>query len=220
MINWILRHGQTDYSVQHLVNGDPAGGVELNSAGRQTCLLRRASSRLHDVSTWITSEFPRAQQTASLLMEPAAIDLVIDPRLNELSYGIFEGGPFLSYGAWLEHHGADKRPDGAAESQREGILRMLNGLQAVTKLPGDRVIVGHGLLVSVLKWGLSSSRDETLPLFLPEAPYVDPLMLNDDELTDLATTLADRIRRPDTSGRAATFDGKCPLLEMKDSRHA
>jgi probable phosphoglycerate mutase len=153
-------------------------------------------------------------------MEQAATELVVEPRLNELAYGIFEGEPFLSYGAWLDHHGADKRPVGAAESQREGILRMLCGLQAVPGFPGDRVIVGHGLLLSVLKWGLSSSTDESLPLFLPEAPYVDPLILGDDELTDLVTTLVDRIGRPDTSTSAATFDGTCPLLEMKDSRYA
>lgn len=221
MTSWVLRHGQTDHSVHHLVNGDPTGRVELNSVGRRTCLAARASSRPGDAPTWITSEFLRAQQTAALLIGPAAADLVVvEPRLNELAYGVFEGGPFLSYGDWLRHHGADARPEGAGESQREGVLRMLSGLQDAIELPDDRVIVGHGLLVSVLKWGLSSSGADALPLFLPEAPYVEPLVLDDAELTDLVTTLVDRIGRPDKHGSAATFDGTCPLLEMKDSRYA
>ncbi|MEU4607195.1 hypothetical protein AB0F43_29785 [Kribbella sp. NPDC023972] len=66
------------------------------------------------------------------------------------------------------------RPEGAGESQREAILRMLAALRAVTDYPGDRVIAGHGLMVSVLTWGVGPQR-ETLPLFLPEAPNVEPL---------------------------------------------
>ncbi len=221
MTSWILRHGQTDHSVHYLVNGDPAGCVELNSGGRQTCLAARASSRLGDVPTWITSEFLRAQQTAALLIGPAGADrVIVEAHLNELDYGVFEGGPFLSYGDWLGHHGCDSRPEGAAESQREGILRMLSGLQTAFEFPGDRVIVGHGLLISVLTWGRRLSGCEALPLLLPEAPYVEPMVLSDDELTDLIATLVDRIGRPDEHGSAATFDGKCPLLEMKDSRYA
>jgi probable phosphoglycerate mutase len=128
-----------------------------------------------------------------LLMGSSTSEPLVDPQLNELDYGIFEGAPFLSYGEWLDRHGADEPPEGAAETQREGILRMLKALSVVHGHPGDRVIVGHGLLTSVLIWGLSSRRQARLPLFLPEAPYVEPLALSDDELTDLTAVLLDRI---------------------------
>lgn len=220
MITWILRHGQTDNSVRHLVNGDPARAIYLNDAGQDA--YRRAVSMpgLSDVQTWITSEFVRARQTARLLMRLPTDEPWTDPRLNELDYGTFEGGPFLSYGDWLVRHGADERPDGAAESQREGILRMLTGLRGVVERPGDRVVVGHGLLISVLTWGLHRPSGETLPLFLPEAPYVEPLPLPDDQFADLIATLLDRIGQPEGRSPAATFDGTCPLLETKDSRYA
>ncbi|MET7283300.1 histidine phosphatase family protein [Kribbella sp. NPDC005582] len=193
MVNLICRHAQTDYSVQHRVNGDPTYPILLNRVGRQTCRQQRASSRFSGVQSWITSEFPRTRQTGRLLMGPSTREPLVDPQLNELDYGVFEGTPFLSYGEWLGQHGADERPEGATESQREGILRMLSALAGMPNHLGDRVIIGHGLLTSVLIWGLSSHHLESLPLFLPEAPYVEPLTLSDDELKDLVTALHDRI---------------------------
>ncbi|WP_405060318.1 histidine phosphatase family protein [Kribbella sp. NBC_01505] len=193
MNSLIYRHGQTDYSMQHRVNGDPAYPILLNRAGHRACGRARASMPSSDTRTWITSEFPRARQTTMLLMGSSTAEPLVDPQLNELDYGMFEGTPFLSYGEWLDRNGADERPEGAAESQREGIVRMLRGLSVVPTYPGDRVIVGHGLLTSVLTWGLNSPRHEILPLLLPEAPYVEPLVLPDDELTGLVATLLERI---------------------------
>jgi len=216
---WILRHGQTDHSVQHLVNGDPARAIDLNRAGQEACRQAASLPHLSGTQTWITSEFLRARQTCRILMGLPLVEPLADQRLNELDYGAFEGGPFLSYGAWLALHGADERPEAATESQREGILRMLTGLRGVLEYPGDRVVVGHGLLMSVLTWGLHRS-SETLPLFLPEAPYVEPLLLRDDQLADLIATLLDRIGQVEARSPAATFDGTCPLLEKKDSRYA
>ena len=64
---YILRHGQTDFSKQYLVNGDPTRAIRLNDEGVRSCCLSRSVLPLHSVRTWVTSEFPRAQQTASLL---------------------------------------------------------------------------------------------------------------------------------------------------------
>ncbi|MFC9693295.1 histidine phosphatase family protein [Kribbella sp. NPDC056951] len=199
MINLIYRHGHTDYSVQHRVNGDPSFPVLLSRVGWQTCRRAQASMPSANVRTWISSEFPRARQTTMVLMGSSSTEPVVEPRLNELDYGVFEGTPFLSYGGWLTQRGPDQRPEGAAESQRQGIVRMLSGLSAVLNHPGDRVIVGHGLLTSVLTWAVNAPRHETLPLFLPEAPYVEPLVLSDDELTDLLAMLADRIAPSDVA---------------------
>ncbi|WP_165556126.1 histidine phosphatase family protein [Kribbella pittospori] len=192
MINFILRHGQTDPSVQHMVNGDPTCPVYLNRAGEQACIRVRSSIDARNVGTWVTSEFPRAQQTAQLLIGSSVTSVRVERGLNELDYGTFEGAPFLAYGDWLARHGADKRPKGSAESQREAILRMLEALRTITHYPGDRVVIAHGLLVSVLVWGLSESH-ESMPLFMPEAPYLKPLEVPDEELVDLLASLISRL---------------------------
>lgn len=200
MINFILRHGQTDHSLQHLVNGDPTCPVYLNRAGEQTCIRVRSSIDFRDVRTWVTSDFPRAQQTARLLKGSSVTSVRVERGLNELDYGTFEGAPFLTYGDWLARHGADKRPRGSAESQREAILRMLEALRTVTGYPGDRVIIAHGLLVSVLAWGLSEPRESMPPLFMPEAPYLKPLEVPDGELVDLLATLISRLTAAEIAG--------------------
>ena len=152
MTTYILRHGQTDYSKRYPVNGDPAQPIHLTKEGRQSLSLGWSTLPLHAVRTWLTSEFQRSQQTASLLMGVPTTDLVIDPRLNELDYGKFEGRPFLEYAVWLDCHGPSERPTGGTESQRDGIRRMLAGVLAAVERPGPRVLVAHGLLASVLLW--------------------------------------------------------------------
>ncbi|RZU29884.1 putative phosphoglycerate mutase [Streptomyces sp. BK022] len=238
MTTYILRHGQTNYSKRYLVNGDPEKGIHLDEEGRASLSHAWTTLPLHSVATWLTSEFPRARQTTSLLMGVPSAGLVVDARLNELDYGQFEDGPFLDYAVWLDAHGADERPPDASESQREGIRRMLTGLLSACEHPGPRVLVGHGLMVSVLLWYRERGEGEPMPLFLPEAPYVEPIAIPDDELPVLITTLLDdldssmcekisgaggtAIFRISEGPAVATVDSVSPShsLDKKDLPHA
>ncbi|MDQ0750190.1 putative phosphoglycerate mutase [Streptomyces africanus] len=237
MTTHVLRHGPTDYSRRYLVNGDPARPIHLNEDGRQALTRGWSSLPLHSVRTWMASEFPRAQQTANLLMGVPGPELIIDPRLNELDYGDFEGGPFLDYAAWLDEHRADERPPASAESQIEGIRRMLTGVLAALDHPGPRVLVAHGLLVSVLLWHRARTPDQAMPLFFPEAPYVEPIAIPDEELPEFIGTLMNDLegaerRAADTNGgrifrngndsAVATVDSASPShsQDQKDLPHA
>ncbi|MFJ7775047.1 histidine phosphatase family protein [Streptomyces yangpuensis] len=214
MTTYILRHGQTNYSKRYLVNGDPAKHIHLNEEGRQSLGRAWTTLPLHSVETWLTSEFPRARQTTSLLMGVPAGNLISDARLNELDYGEFEGSPFLEYAVWLDSHGAGQQPPGARESQREGIRRMLTGVLAALEYPGPRVLVGHGLLVSVLLWQRARPAGEPMPLFFPEAPYVEPVSIDDDELPLLITALLDDLDADVHHERAA--DGDAAVLRIRE----
>ncbi|MDI3417296.1 histidine phosphatase family protein [Streptomyces luteolus] len=193
MTTHILRHGETHYSREYLVNGDPSRAIPLSKAGVQSCGLVWHTLPLRQVSTWFSSEFRRARQTASMLMGVPEQGPVVDPQLNELDYGDFEGGPFLEYAAWLEEHGGRRRPPGARECQREGIERMLVGLQATVEHPGPRVVVCHGLLVSVLLWYRERPAGESMPLFFPEAPCVQPVSFEDEELLSCVKSLLNAV---------------------------
>ncbi|WP_382465444.1 histidine phosphatase family protein [Streptomyces noursei] len=198
MTTHILRHGETQYSRQYLVNGDPTRPIPLSKDGVLSCGLVWHTLPLRQVSTWLSSEFPRARQTASRLMGVPEPGPVVDARLNELDYGDFEGGPFLKYASWLQKHGGRCRPPGARESQREGIERMLVGLQAAVEHPSPRVIVCHGLLVSVLHWYRERSAGDSMPLFFPEAPYVQPISFEDEDLLRcVKSLLADIAAEPE-----------------------
>ncbi|MEV0491908.1 hypothetical protein [Streptomyces atratus] len=104
--------------------------------------------------------------------------------------------------------------------------------------PGPRVLVGHGLMVSVLLWYRERTEGEPMPLFLPEAPYVEPIAISDDELPVLITALLDdldsgmcekitgaggtAIFRISEGQAVATVDSVSPShsLDKKDLPHA
>jgi len=235
-MTYLIRHGQTDYSSKYLVNGDPGLPLALSDAGVRGCALARASLPVTGVKTWLASGFPRAQQTAALLMDAPSSDLVTEPRLNELGYGIFEGGPFLTYAAWLRRHGPRQRPPAAQESQWEGIARMLQGVRAALDLPGPRILVAHGLLISVLRWQRDRDGDQIVPLFFPEARCLEPLAISDSTLSawtdrllaELGTEAHDNMAKAGEceilgagDGQLlATFDPVSHPPEEKDSPHA
>lgn len=52
---------------------------------------------------------------------------------------------------------------------------MLLGLKDCLALPGPRLVVGHGLLLSVLFRQRGRPEGDAAPLFFPEAPCVQPL---------------------------------------------
>lgn len=223
MTTYVLRHGPTEYSQRYLVNGDPANPIHLNEDGRPALTKGWSSLPLHRVRTWRASEFLRVQQTANLLMGVPRPTLVTEPRLNELDYGEFEGRPFLEYAAWLDEHGADERPPGSTESQSESIRRMLSGVLASLDHPGPRVVVAHGLLVSVLLWHRARTPDLAIPLFLPEAPCVEPIAIPDEELPALIGTLMKDLEcraqhhAADTGDSGIFRNGNGPAVATVDS---
>ncbi|WP_423247383.1 phosphoglycerate mutase family protein [Streptomyces decoyicus] len=64
----LLRHGPTQYSTRYLLNGDPALPLGLTEEGVRMCAETRDAVHSSGVRTWLTSDFPRARQTANLLM--------------------------------------------------------------------------------------------------------------------------------------------------------
>lgn len=198
MTTFAIRHGRTSYSARYLVNGDPSVPVLLDHEGLGSIDTLRRHLPVGEIETFVPSGFPRARQTVQLLTgyEPGHGD----SRLNELDYGGFEGRPFLEYARWLRANGPWARPAGAPESQREVMMRMLAGLAAQLNTRGPRLIVCHGLLLSLLCWHRDSGDDgEPIPLFFAEAPYLVPLIAADEEITDWTTALLSRLRNESRS---------------------
>ncbi|WP_435176388.1 histidine phosphatase family protein [Actinacidiphila sp. bgisy145] len=220
MTTFLLRHASTSYSSRHQVNGDPSLRLPLNEEGVAACHRLRDAGTLSSARTWITSAFPRAQQTAVLLAGATQRAFRVDSRLNEIDYGDFEGGPFLDYAAWLGRHGPWKRPPGSAESQREAFTRMLTGLRDALVRPGPRVIITHGLVLSLVTWALSEAPGAAVPLFFPEAPCLEPFVIADARLHRLTARLlydigANRIHAQ-TGGDGSSRPGGMPVLATFD----
>jgi probable phosphoglycerate mutase len=110
VITYLLRHGQTPFSASYRVNGDPRLALFLDETGREQCRLARSAILVAEIRSCVTSGFPRAFQTAKLMLERASVSVTSDWQLDELDYGAFEGRPFTEYAAWLGQHGPRASP--------------------------------------------------------------------------------------------------------------
>lgn len=214
MSTYFARHGRTPYSARYLVNGDPGVPVLLDDEGALCARRSRPLVREMGVRACWTSSFPRTRQTADLLLEEISCPRSVEARLDEPDYGTFEGRPFLEYASWLREHGPTARPPGSRESQHEALLRMLEGCAALPAIAAPRIVVAHGFLLSALNWCRSRRTQEELPLFLPEAPYLEPLVVSDRCLLEWVEFLTGEVHR----GSGSSEGRGAPRISSEDHR--
>lgn len=85
----LVRHGETDWNVQRRCQGHT--DIPLNETGKAQAA--RLSKLLSEISfdLCLSSDLMRAKETASIL---TSLEIQIDPRLRERSFGKFEGMPY------------------------------------------------------------------------------------------------------------------------------
>lgn len=84
----LVRHGESEGNVRHEINDDPHRIVNLTARGRAQAEAAAEQLRGIAFTHVYASEFPRAQQTAAILLRQHALPLSIDARLNERRSGM------------------------------------------------------------------------------------------------------------------------------------
>jgi 2,3-bisphosphoglycerate-dependent phosphoglycerate mutase len=161
----LTRHGETDWNAERRWQGN--SDPPLNERGREQA--RELAALLDGVDVVYSSDLARACETAEIIAERLGLEVRLDPRLRERSFGAWEGKTWdeleerhaEALGRWQagETHGAeDSEPyedfSGRVESFLEDVLR---------KHPAERVlVVGHGgsiRAIHALAEGLDYGRD-------------------------------------------------------------
>ena len=90
---YILRHGQTSWNTLRKLQGQT--DIPLNENG--ILLARKTGAGLRDVpfDRVYSSPLRRSLETARLAVEGRNLEIVIDRRLEEISFGTWEGREFL-----------------------------------------------------------------------------------------------------------------------------
>ena len=83
-----VRHGESEANVAGFINDDPAHIVNLTERGRAQAEAASDNLRPLCFTHAYASEFPRAQQTAEILLRHHSCPLRIDARLNERRTGM------------------------------------------------------------------------------------------------------------------------------------
>ena len=84
-----MRHGETDWNKKKLVQGRK--DIPLNEYGRHLARETSYGMRQYQIDLAYTSPLQRAKETAEILLEGRNIPLYEDQRIQEISFGSYEG---------------------------------------------------------------------------------------------------------------------------------
>jgi 2,3-bisphosphoglycerate-dependent phosphoglycerate mutase len=149
----LIRHGQTDANAGGVLQGHQPTPLNLQGVHQATLLAARLKALHPPIDLLVSSDLPRATQTASPIATACGINMVTDPAWRERSFGLLEGKPVGDRELWRMASG-DVDPPGA-EPMSELYDRVHGALaQLPVRYPNASVIavVTHGGPVrSVLK---------------------------------------------------------------------
>lgn len=86
---YVLRHGQTDWNVQMRLQGST--DIPLNETGRAQAHVAAKILAGEGITKIIASPLSRALETARIVGAASGLEPVVDGRLIERNFGLFEG---------------------------------------------------------------------------------------------------------------------------------
>lgn len=141
----LARHGESQFSAQGLVNGDPGVACPLTDAGREQARALGEALRDEPIDLCAVTEFERVRETAELALAVRGVPTIVVPELNDPRYGDFEGRLLDRYRAWAWERGPLDAPPGG-EHRGELASRYAHGLRNLLERPEETILlVAHSL---------------------------------------------------------------------------
>jgi broad specificity phosphatase PhoE len=189
-----VRHGESDFSVKELVNGDPSVACGLTEIGRQQA--EQLGERLagEPVGICVVTEFPRTHETADLVLGDREVPRLVLPELNDPFYGEFEGGSLADYRRWAATHGPLDVPAGGGESRVAIATRYVRGFRMLLARPESTLlVVCHSLSIAFAVAGADGRGPSAR---MPMITYAEPHVLYEEQLERAASRLDEWTRDP------------------------
>lgn len=86
---YIIRHGETDWNARKLLQG--GSETILNENGRRLAVMTGDALAEVAFDKAFSSPLKRAMETTRLVLGNRDIEIVAEPRIREISFGIYEG---------------------------------------------------------------------------------------------------------------------------------
>lgn len=141
----LLRHGQTDANASGRLQGHQPTPLNLSGVRQAVRLADRLAGHRPSVEVLISSDLPRAMQTASPIAAACGLRVIEDPAWRERHFGQLEGKPVGQRELWRTAAG-ELDPPGAEPSaaMRQRILGALLSLPARYPRATCIAVVTHG----------------------------------------------------------------------------
>ena len=144
----LLRHGETALNVARTLQPAATPLSERGLVQAQAAARHLASRRLAAI---VSSDLPRALQTAEALAAACGLPIAREPLLQERNFGDLRGRPYDSLG--FDPLAMDDAPPGgeSAAAFRARVARAFARVVALRGgLGGDLVVVTHGLVIGAM----------------------------------------------------------------------
>ena len=158
----VIRHGQTDANASGRLQGHMPTPLNLAGMRQATLLASRLAGYSPPVEAIVSSDLPRATQTAGTIASACGLAMTVDAAWRERSFGLLEGKPVGDRKMW-EVAGGEFDPPGAEPSAEMHQRIRAALLSILDQFPSHQLVavVTHGGPVrSILKM-LADGRLET-----------------------------------------------------------
>lgn len=162
----LVRHGETEWNAQRRYQGQT--DVPLSELGRRQAELVAERLAGQKIDVIYASDLKRAWETAQPFAKQSGLQVVADPRLRELKFGILEGLTFDEaqehhpemIAAWLEDF--SNTPDGgeSIEAFQARLVSLLNDLKQKYDEQVVLLVAHGGPLSEILRIILELSREK------------------------------------------------------------
>ena len=184
----LVRHGETEWNAQRRYQGQ--SDVPLSALGRRQAELVAGRLAGQKIDAVYASDLKRAWETAQIVAEKNGLQVISEPRLRELKFGILEGLTFdeaqAQYpemiNAWLEDF---NRPPQGGETIELFNARIVSLLEDLRGKHDEQVVllVGHGgSLSEILRVVMGLSRKKRWYLEMYNASLSE-VLIDDDYIS-------------------------------------
>jgi broad specificity phosphatase PhoE len=189
-----VRHGESEFSVKALVNGDPSIACGLTELGRQQAQQLAERLEAEPIDLCVVTEFPRTTETAELVLAGRDVPRVVIADLNDPFYGGFEGKALADYRVWAGTHGPEDAPPGGGETRLAIASRYARGFRTLLERPEDTLlVVCHSLPIA---FAVASADGRPPRAKMPLVTYAEPHILYADALAKAVERLEEWLRDP------------------------
>jgi phosphoserine phosphatase len=197
----LARHGESEYSVKGLMNGDPRTAVRLTPLGLEQARL--LGERLRDtvIDLCATSEFGRTIETADCALAGRDVPRLVLADLNDIRVGSYEGKTLKEYREWAHAQLPTALPPGGDESRAAAVERYARAFSELAGRPERTIlVVAHGLPI---RYVLNAARAELPAPIVEQIEYATAYRLTREQLDDALDRLESWCANPSWASSAS-----------------
>jgi broad specificity phosphatase PhoE len=190
----LARHGESEYSVRGLMNGDPAVACGLTPAGIEQARKLGEALRGLDVGLLVTSAFQRARETAGEALRGREVPELVLAELGDPRYGRFEGMHLDDYRAWAASSPSSAVPGDGGESRATIVERYARAYRTLLARPEETIlVVAHSLPIAYV---LAAREGRHPGPRVPLVEYATAYPFTADELASAVAKLEEWLAAP------------------------